>query len=231
MVVLITSYQRLDYLKQTVASLRQDEIELCIIDGGSDEKTCRWISQNADTSIFASGNPGADALKNLGMRHYPNEKVCMLSSDDLVYPIGYAKKLLDQYEQINFGVGRYPIWTFMAGAIHNPGHPYLHETHGAQFTSVNGIPVLPVSHGQVAGAILDVSVWKALGGFPELGISGQGDHAFSNMLWRAGYMVGYFAEPVVEHIGIHRRQDYPDYSRRFEEDQAYWNPIALKYGL
>jgi len=44
-------------------------------------------------------------------------------------------------------------------------------------------------------------------------------------------MVGYFAEPVVEHIGIHRRQDYPDYSRRFEEDQAYWNPIALKYGL
>ncbi len=224
MQVIVTSYRRLKYLRRTLESLRQDAIELIVVDGGSDEETQKYIRETADHAVFLQDNPGADVLKNAGLR-FVKEPEFIVSSDDLVYPKGYSKLIFDQYRALNRGALR---WTFVACSLDNHGgedtHHYAHE-----FTYYNGVRVREVGHSQVAGASLDTAVVKAQGGFPtRYGKTGLGDVALSVRLRRLGFKIGYFWDPVLEHIGASKADDYPEYTKEFrKEDDALW-PLAAR---
>lgn len=211
--VIVTSYQRLNYLKQCIESLRKDFVEIFVADGGSDSETRKYIVSMADGWIFFDGNPGADFLKTEGIKTFVSNPEFMITSDDLVYPSGYSNLLLEQYRLLNKdGLG----WSFCAcnkWEIENNPH-YLR-----QFIKVNGVEILPVATCQVAGAIIDYDLCESVGFFPNYGRSGQGDWAFSKRLRDVGIKMGYFKRPICKHIGHTKAIDYPEYSAVFARDE------------
>jgi glycosyltransferase involved in cell wall biosynthesis len=213
MQVIVTSFCRLKYLKQTVESLRQDEIQLFISDGGSDDETKYYIEQVSDGHLFFEDNPGADHLKTEGIKKFVTDKEFMISSDDLRYPAGYSKLIMDNYRAVN---DRRLAWTFMACNM-----PMI-EGNNQSWKLVNGIAVLETAVSQVAGAILDTEVCRNVGYFPVYGRSGQGDWAISKRIRAKGYSIGYWRQPIIEHIGQTKWEDFPEYSAKFKADEDEW---------
>ncbi len=220
MQVVVTSYQRPKYLKPTLESLRQDDVELFVVDGGSDEETVEYIKKTCDKALFFKGNPGADALKTAGVQQLVTDKEFVISSDDLVYPKGYSQLILSQYRQLNKD---YFKWTFIACSM-----DHIIAQVGDGYSFINGVKLYPVATSQVAGAIIDTEVCKRVGYFPVYGKSGQGDWAFSRRLREQGLALGYFRYPVLKHIGSDKDIDYPEYSQMFRDDELKWRDIARR---
>lgn len=211
--VIVTSYRRLAYLKKTVESLRQDQIELFIIDGGSDVETLEYIQGVSDEALYLKDNPGADVLKTEGIKRFITNPEYMVSSDDLGYPAGYSELLMDQYRAINKdGLA----WTFMAC---NQDRRDIHIAQTKGWSIVNGVEVCSVQHSQVAGAIIDTAATKFVGYFPRHGIYSGGDMAFSKRMRAIGLKVGYFRRPILIHYGQGKMRDYPEYDAACKADR------------
>jgi glycosyltransferase involved in cell wall biosynthesis len=218
MQVIVTSYQRPRYLRQTVESLRQDDVRLIIVDGGSDPETQEYIQRAADVAVLLDGNPGADALKNAGIECAGEAAEVMITSDDLLFPKGYSALALGQYRRLNrFGLK----WSFCACSM-----DYIEKWPPRPWVIHDGVEMLEVSTCQVSGAILDVGAWRKLGGFPAYGQSGQGDWAFSKRLREAGLRMCYFRQPCLQHLGANKWEDYPEYALAFERDECQWQRKA-----
>ena len=82
MQVIVTSFRRFKYLKQTIESLRQDDVELIIVDDGSNNSEIEdYIQSNADIAILCKDNRGAKTDRSL-------VSVCLISYQLLtIYPI------------------------------------------------------------------------------------------------------------------------------------------------
>lgn len=217
MQVIVTSYARPKYLKPTIESLRQDKIELYVVDGGSDPETCEYIRSVADGALFFQGNPGADFLKTEGIKAFATEPEVIISSDDLGFPAGYSTLMMEQYRKLNqYGLK----WTFVACNLDWIAASFCHE-----FVPVNGVRIREVGVSQVAGAILDVEVCKAVGYFPvQYGKTGLGDCALSKRLRQRGLRLCYLWEPCLAHLGQTKDQDYPEYTQKFRsaENNDLW---------
>lgn len=213
MQVILTSYRRLKYMQQTVASLRQDKVELYIVDGGSDDETVAWIKQNADGWLLFKDNPGADYLKTEGIKTFVTEPEFILTSDDLLFPKGYSERIARNYLRIN---ADYPKidWTFCACQMPHQGIP------DNAWQKVNGIECFPSSKSQVAGAIIDTAICKQVGYFPNYGRTGQGDFAFNKRLQRLGIRRCYWRDPSLVHIGAAKAEDYRELHELYIRDKA-----------
>jgi glycosyltransferase involved in cell wall biosynthesis len=223
MQIIVTSYRRLKYLKQTVESLRQDDVELIIVDDGSnDPELEEYIRKNADTAIICNKNKGADFSKNVGLVHI-TDKTFMITSDDLVYPKGYSKALIDQYNKLNENGLRY---MFMACNMVS-----VEKVIKNKWFNDNGVEVYCVCKSQVAGAVFNTELLKKIGGWPIYGKSGAGDRALSFKLRGLGYRIGYFRSPIIKHIGVNKHKDFPEYSENFMKDHIAVAPIANVNGL
>jgi glycosyltransferase involved in cell wall biosynthesis len=210
MQVLVTSYRRLAYLKQTVKSLRQDDVELYIIDGGSDKETVEWIKQNADGWLLFQNNPGADFLKTEGIQRFATEREFILTSDDLLFPAGYSRRIMENYLAVNT---RYPKihWTFCACQMEHQGI--------SEWEVVNGIECRPAKTSQVAGAIIDTDICRRVGYFPNYGRGGHGDFAFNLRLERLGIRRCFWKDPRLVHIGGRKAIDYPRLHQSYIADK------------
>lgn len=197
-------------MRRTVESLRQDRVELYIVDGGSDEETVAWIKQNADGWLLFKGNPGADYLKTEGIKKFATEREFLLTADDLLYPAGYSRTILDNYRTIN---ARYPKidWTFCACQM---PHQKI-----AKWKIINGVVCLPCETSQIAGAILDTAIAAEVGYFPNYGRTGQGDFAMNARLQGLGIRRCYWKNPSVLHIGGYKGRDYPDLHAEYVADK------------
>lgn len=220
--VVVTSYARPKYLIPCLESLRQDDIELYVVDGGSDFETMKVVGNMADGQIFMSGNPGADVLKNEGIRVFVTQPRFIITSDDLIFPKGYSKLLLDQYAELN---SRPEIekWTMCTCPTEEIARDYQDS-----FPPANGVPIMEIGISMVSGAVIETEAWSRVGGFPIYGKAGCGDVAISLRLRRLGYRLGYFQEPVVKHLGIAKAADYPQYSAAFRLDEDFWYEEARK---
>lgn len=214
---IVTSYCRPTYLEACLKSLRQDDgIELCVVDGGSDEKTLTLINQLADRWLFLENNPGADALKNAGIREFVTAPEFMITSDDLVFPAGWRKLLTTQYARLNakrleFAMVACPLPAF----LDREEHYYTHES---------GVRIMGAGRPMVSGAMMDCEATKRVGGFPEMGKTGLGDRLIGPRLAKIGLKGCYLHEPVLEHIGATKAEDYPEYTRAYNEDaEAWWD--------
>lgn len=221
--VVITSYQRPRYLIPCLESFRQDDVELYVVDGGSDEETRRSIYERATGYYMMEGNPGADVLKNEGVRRFVTQPEFIISADDIVVPRGYSSLIFEQYRALNAGREK-PEWTMMSCNM-----AYIEAGGwGDKFKTVNGVEVLEVGASNTVATIMDTAACKAVNYWPIYGKSGQGDHAISRRLIAAGYKIGYFRKPLVQHLGDNKWVDYPEYSKAFKLDEDFWYHEARK---
>ncbi len=111
--IVIGSYNRLDYLKSTIETTRNDLVgvahEIIIVDGGSTDGTIDWLTKQKDIISIIQHNRGEWLGKkierkswgyfmNLGFRAASGKYICMLSDDCLVIPgaIKNGIKLFDK---------------------------------------------------------------------------------------------------------------------------------------
>jgi glycosyltransferase involved in cell wall biosynthesis len=117
--VVLGSYNRLNFLKLTLESIREELKsflhEIFVVDGGSDDGTLEWLVQQKDVITIIQHNRGEWAGKkivrrswgyfmNLGFRCAQGKYICMLSDDCLVVP-GAIKNGYDLFEK-ELSVGR-----------------------------------------------------------------------------------------------------------------------------
>lgn len=223
MQVVVTSFKRLKYLRKCVESLKQDAgVQVYVADGGSDDLTVEWIRQNADGWILFRDNPGADWLKTEGIKAFITDREFVITSDDILFPKGWAETLLGNYLTLNRNPDN-PAFTFCA-CNYAPA-----EAVGVNHNSwqrINGVECLPTSTSQVLGAIMSRKVCEQVGYFPNYGQSGQGDWTMNVRLEKLGIQRCYFRTPMCIHIGDHKFEDYPEYSREFRVDEDHWQAHA-----
>ena len=210
--------------------MKLDAVDLYVVDGGGDAEIAYYLlwaktaGMIADYHITSEVNPGADVLKNIGIEQYVTQPQFIISSDDLVYPPGWATLLMDNYHRLNSGPGKYTMCACSTEEIHFDHKNIPEIADGNAYRSINGVMFMEVGFSMVAGAVMDTAAVKRVGGFPVYGKSGAGDVAISRRLKQLGYMLGYFREPICKHIGKDKVIDYQEYSAAFriDEDEWFW---------
>lgn len=99
--VVLGSYQRCAFLKETLSTVRQELAdlphELIVVDGGSSDGSVEWLLRQKDVLLILQHNRGTWRGKpiqrqswgyfmNLGFRSARGKYVCMISDDCLVVP-------------------------------------------------------------------------------------------------------------------------------------------------
>jgi len=97
--VVVGTYNRLSFLKATIDTIRKEldniDHEIIIVDGGSDDGTTKWLTEQKDIISIIQHNRGKWLGKtierkswgyfmNLGFRAASGKYICMLSDDCLV---------------------------------------------------------------------------------------------------------------------------------------------------
>lgn len=120
--VVIGSFNRLEFLKSTVDTVRKDieglQSEMIVIDGGSTDGTIDWLVKQKDIITILQHNRGEwqgnpierkswGYFMNLGFRAANGKYICMLSDDCLVIPgaIPKALKLAERKREENVNIG------------------------------------------------------------------------------------------------------------------------------
>lgn len=97
--VIIPTYNREQYLRETLASVLQQkfkDFEVIVVDDGSTDGTVAYVSSlKAKVTLLPQSNAGPGAARNLGMRHATGEYLAFLDSDDLWFPWS-----LDAYAEV-----------------------------------------------------------------------------------------------------------------------------------
>jgi hypothetical protein len=88
--VIIPTYNREPYLRETLASVLQQtfkDFEIIVVDDGSTDGTVAYVSSlGSQVSLVQQANAGPGAARNLGVRHARGEYLAFLDSDDLWFP-------------------------------------------------------------------------------------------------------------------------------------------------
>lgn len=87
--VIIPTYNRLNYLKSCLKSVREQVTpphEIIIVDDGSTDGTLDWVGQQGDCVLLGQENGGPGAARNAGARRATGDYLAFLDSDDLWLP-------------------------------------------------------------------------------------------------------------------------------------------------
>lgn len=216
---IVTSYQRPKYLLPCLESMRAGgDVELYVVDGGSDQETLAEIERLADGWLFLDGNPGGDVLRNLGVKRFVTEPRCVVTDDDFLFPSNWAARIVEQYDTLNRNRLE---WAMVACST-------VEIAASHQFADVSGVKILEVLRPQTSGTILDVGVLRRAGMFPEYGKGGAGGYVIGERIRKLGFRGGYLEEPALIHTGGNKESDYPEYSRAFSDEEKIWYPRCLR---
>jgi Glycosyl transferase family 2 len=88
--IVIPTYNRLEFLKQVLSSIRAQtftDYEVIVVDDGSTDRTREWLfSQGEDVLAITQPNRGPGSARNFGARHASGTYLAFLDSDDLWFP-------------------------------------------------------------------------------------------------------------------------------------------------
>jgi glycosyltransferase involved in cell wall biosynthesis len=125
--IVLGSYNRLQFLKLTIESIREEiknlNHELFVVDGGSDDGTLDWLIEQKDIITIVQHNRGVwngkkierkpwGYFMNLGFKCAQGKFVCMLSDDCLVVPgaITNGCKFFEQELKKGKKIGAVPFY-------------------------------------------------------------------------------------------------------------------------
>ncbi len=95
--VVIPSYNRQDYIPETLKSLEKQtfqDFEIILIDDGSTDRTVEIVkSSPSRAQIFTQENQGLVAARNRGVSMAKGEYICFVDSDDVVLPDRFARQV------------------------------------------------------------------------------------------------------------------------------------------
>ena len=87
--VIIPTFNRVDLLKETVESVRNQtfrDFELIVVNDGSSDGTAQWLSGQTDLRVFTQENSGIAASRNKGASAARGPWLAFLDHDDLWAP-------------------------------------------------------------------------------------------------------------------------------------------------
>jgi glycosyltransferase involved in cell wall biosynthesis len=87
--IIIPSYNRRELLRETLHSVRQNDLydaEIIVVDDGSTDGTIAFLETQKDVQWYQQANAGPSAARNLGARHAKGHYLAFLDSDDLWFP-------------------------------------------------------------------------------------------------------------------------------------------------
>ena len=99
--VVLGTYNRLSFLKATIASVRASQIdipyEIIVVDGGSSDGTVEWLTKQSDIISIVQHNREVSGGKsrrkrswgyfmNLGFKCAQGRYICLISDDSVVHP-------------------------------------------------------------------------------------------------------------------------------------------------
>ena len=196
----MTVYNRLDYTKRTIQSLRETVpagTQLVIVDDNSNEPGIKEyldeISINVDMNnptlvIHSEENVGFGAGVNTGLALCKTEMV-LIANNDCIYEAGWYEKLLALYEKYD-KIGILAVWKHTAHGLIPPGDL-------GDLVVKDQMPAV--------GWLMKRNVIDDLGAFPVHGPchtkGGNGeDVTYCNMATQKGYWVCAPKEDVAQHI-------------------------------
>jgi hypothetical protein len=230
---IVTSYKRLRYLKPCLESMKLDDIELYVVDGGGDEQIALFLTWAkisgliADFHITSVENPGADRLKNIGIEKYVTGPEFVMSSDDFLFHRDWSVKLMRQYRALNAAGLRFPMVALPTELVIER---HIVKDQRGKWATINGVQFMDTSCAMVSGTIMDTAVTRRVELFPVFGRGGHGDVAIGGRMRKCGYQVGYLAEPIIWHLGHEPDKEvhFPEYAAAYDKDTVDWRDVAKR---
>ena len=241
---IVTSYRRPKYLEPCLESMKAGgDVELYVVDGDQGGGgVIDAIKRYADDYRLIEGNPGADVLKNVGIRDFVTQPIFCITSDDFLYPAGWAELAVSNFmiangattteaqvpalRRLRFAMLASPTEQVIARHTQPEG---VGDGVGVHYQRINGIELMPTGISMVAGTIMHTEAVREVGGFPVYGKTGQGDIAISRAFRGRGFQVGYLRHPVIQHLGRFKGTDYPEYTADWNADDAVYQQLAREH--
>lgn len=187
--VIIPTYNRSALLKQAIESVlavRHDDIELevLIIDDGSDDDTAEMVKNYPVVYLRQSGGLGPSGTRNVGLEAARGEFITFLDDDDVWLPTNLAPQVRILREHPDYGMAFARVYVYDNTLTKQIGEPMPSETQHPQWSLTDMLRSFP----QIGTVVIRRSVAETVKFDPSLRLGEDWDW---NLKIAEQYPVGY----------------------------------------
>jgi len=221
--IILTTYNRLGYLKDCIESLLENTIcdyELIIADDASTDGTVEYLKDlkeqgKVDMLLLSKVRAGVSSSRNQGIMRSSSDIVALIDDDNLFVKgwLEESVKVLEAFPKVGGLTVYRPLWEI----IDDPEMLSPLDTH---IEESNGVKCMMIKY-LGGGLIMRKDVWKKVGPFshtdPRSGIG-----RYSDRIRRAKFLLARTRYPVVESMDIGHHPK----CRKFTEFKKYTDAIS-----
>jgi glycosyltransferase involved in cell wall biosynthesis len=188
--VIIPTFNRLELLKETIESVRNQtfkDLEIIVVDDGSSDGTAAWLERQSDIRGFSQENAGIATSRNNGAARARGRWLSFLDHDDL----WADEKLSDQMEFVS----KNPDVALVAARHVRLGRRFRLPRHPAWIKGDLLVKAYSESFIHTSSVMIRKDVFDTIGGFPP-----QYRFADEFDVWLTiarDYPIAYFDKPLV----------------------------------
>lgn len=228
--VIIPTFNRLELLKETIESVRNQtfkDLEIIVVNDGSSDGTAEWLESQSDIRTLSQANSGIATSRNNGAALANGGWLSFLDHDDL----WAADKLGDQMEFVS----RNPDVALVAARHVRLGRRFRSPRHPAWIKGDLLVKAYSESFIHTSSVMIRRDVFDKIGGFPP-------EYRFADEfdVWLTiarDYPIAYFDKPLVfirfhefntSHNRIGVRTDTYDILQKHYDSSRIPRPVYLK---